>query len=90
MRYRFDSYHPLGLRLLALIEAFHARVISHRKVGRLHKGPGQILVAVLPVAAPLALAVTDLSTVYTTAVGSEITHLGKSSDVSRLEHDGQR
>ena len=90
MRYGFDSYRSMGLVFLALIETFHPRVISHRKVSRLHKSPGQILVAVLPVAAPLALAVTDLSTVYTTAVGSEITHLGKSSDVSRLEHDGQR
>jgi hypothetical protein len=54
--HRLNRYQPVGPFFLALIEALHFRVVTDGEVRRLHKGPGQILVPILGVAATLAFA----------------------------------
>lgn len=58
MRHRLARYYRIRLSAFALIEPLHRRVITNRKIRRLHKCPGQILVAVLGVPLPLAFAIT--------------------------------
>ena len=90
VRYCFDAHNRIALRFLFLIEAFDPRIKADRKVGGLHKRPGQILVAVFGVAASFTLAVADFSAPHTATVRSVIAHTGKSLDLSGLQHDGQR
>ncbi len=61
MRHRFDRHHTLSLGLLSLIETLNLGVESDRKVGRLHKRPGQILIVILGVTLAFFLAVADFS-----------------------------
>ena len=68
MRHRFDGHHTLSLGLLSLIETLNPGVEPDRKVGRLHKRPGQILIAVLGVTLAFFLAVADLLTADAAAV----------------------
>ena len=72
MRYRLDGHHTLGLSLLPLIETLNLGIEPDRKVGRLDKRPGQILVAVLGVTLAFFLAVADLLTPDTPTVRSII------------------
>ena len=90
MRHCFDGPNRVALGFLFLIEALDTRIKADRKVGRLHKRPGQILVAVFGIAAPFTLAVTDFLTPHTPTVRSIIADTGKSLDLPSLEHDGQR
>ena len=90
MRHRFDGYHNLGLGFLSLIETLNLGVELDGEVGRFDKCPGQILIAVLGVALAFFLAVADLLTADTPAVRSEVSHTGKSPDVSGLKHDRER
>src|SRR6185369_8794339 len=85
-----DAYNRVALGFLFLIDAFDLRIKADRKIGGLHKRPGQILVAVFGVAASFTLAVADLLAPHTTTVRSVITDTGKSLDLSGLQHDGQR
>ena len=80
----------LILDFFFLIEAFDLRIKSDREVGSLHKRPRQILVAVFGVAAPFTFAVADFATPHTPTVRSVIADIGKSLDVSGLQHNGQR
>ena len=89
MRHGFDGYNPIGLGLLSLIEAADLWVKPHRKVGCFHKGPGQVLVPVLGVAAPLALAIAQLFASHAATVGREVSYTGKSLYLSSLQHDGE-
>lgn len=90
MRHRFDGHHTLSLGLLSLIETLNPGVEPDRKVGRLHKRPGQILIAILGVTLAFFLAVADLLTPDTPTVRSKVSHTGKSPDVAGLQHDRER
>ncbi len=84
MRHGFDGYNPIGLGLFSLIEAADLWVKPHGKVGRLHKGPGQILIPILGIAAPFAFAVAQLFAPYSATVRSEVPDTGKSADLASL------
>src|SRR5262245_13072816 len=86
--HRFDSHNRMALGFLFLIEAFDSRIKADRKIGGLHKRPGQILVAVFGIAASFTFAVTDFLAPHTPTVRSIIADTGKSLDLSSLEHDG--
>src|SRR6202521_4812755 len=92
VRGRLECHDAVAPALLALIEALGLRAIAQREVGGLHKGPGQVLVAVLYVAFALLLAIALVPAVHTSTVGAEVTHAGKARDRPRLQHDrgGQR
>ena len=64
-----DGHNPMGTGTLALVVALDLRVVTHRKVRRLHKGPGQVLVAVLGVSTALTLAVAQVLAADASAVG---------------------
>ncbi len=81
---RFERHNPVGLIFLALIKALHARIVSDGEVRRLYKGPGQILVAVLGVAAAFALTLTSLVTIHTPALGGKLTDSCEAADITRL------
>jgi hypothetical protein len=66
--HRFDRYHGLSLGFLSLIEPTNERFIANGKIGRFHKRPTEILIAVLGVPLAFAFAVADLLTAYTPAV----------------------
>ena len=88
MRERFDG-HDLGpLLALALIEAVGCGQIADGKVGRLHKCPGQVLVAALAVPFALLLGVADPLALDAAAVGGELTNSRKSGDLPDLQCDG--
>src|SRR3990170_1170574 len=89
MRHGLDGHDPIGLGLLSLIEAADLWVKPHRKVGCFHKGPGQVLVAVLGVPAPLALAIAQLLAPHAATIGREVSDTGKSLYLSSLQHDGE-
>ena len=90
MSHCFDRQHAMALGFLSLVKPSDPRLIAHRKVGRFHKCPGQILIPVLGVALAFAFAVADLLTAYTPTVRSEVSHTAKSPDVSGLKHDRER
>ena len=90
VRHSFDAHNRVALGFLFLIEAFDPRIKTDRKVGGLHKRPGQILVAVLGVAASFTFAVADFLAYHTPTIGSVVSDTGKSLDLSGLKHDGQR
>jgi hypothetical protein len=82
VRHRLDGHHPFALGFLSLIETLNLGIEPDRKVGRLHKRPGEILVAVLGVALAFFLAIADLR--------SKVSHTGKSPYVAGLQHDRER
>src|SRR5215510_1496688 len=90
VRHRFDRHNLVALRFLFLIEALDPRIKADRKIGGLHKRPGQILVAIFGVAASFTFAVADLLAPHAPTVRSVITDASKSFDLSGLQHDGQR
>jgi len=57
-----DRDNTIAARTLALVVALDLRVVTHGKVGRFDKRPGQIAIAVLGVAPSFTLAVADLFT----------------------------
>jgi hypothetical protein len=87
--HRLDSQYTMSLGFLSLVEFLNPRMKTDREVGRFDKGPGQILIAVLGIAAAFAFAVADFLTAYTAAVGSKVSDARKSPDVAGLQHDGQ-
>src|SRR5262250_2784880 len=82
VRHRFDGHNRMALGFLFLIEAFDPRIKADRKVGGLHKSPGQILVAIFGVAASFTFAVADFLTPHTPTVRRVIADTGKSFDLS--------
>jgi hypothetical protein len=90
VRHCFDGHNRVALGFLFLIEAFDLRIKADRKIGGLHKRPGQILVAVFCIAASFTLAVADFGAPHTATVRSVIADTGKSLDLSGLQHNGQR
>jgi hypothetical protein len=89
VRHRFDRRDAVGLGFFPLVKALDVGTEPNREVGRLDIGPGQILVAVLSVAAAFFLAVTDLLTPHTPTVGGVVSYGGKPADITRLQHDRQ-
>src|ERR671919_1802434 len=90
VRHCFDGHNRVALGFLFLIEAFDPRIKADRKVGGLHKRPGQILIAVFGIAAPFTFAVADFAAADTPTVRSVIADTGKSLDLAGLQHDGER
>ena len=90
VRHRLDRHHGFGLGFLSLVETLDLGVEPDREVSRFHKCPGQILIPVLGIAAPFALAVADLLTAHTPTVRSVIADRGKSPYVPGLQHDRER
>ena len=82
MCHRFDSHNRMALGFLFLIEALDPRIKADRKVGGLHKRPGQILVAVFGIAASFTLALADFLAPHTPAVRRVIADAGKSLSIS--------
>jgi hypothetical protein len=68
MRHRFDSHNRMALRFLFLIEALDPRTKADRKIGGLHKRPGQILVAIFGIAASFTFAVADFLASHTPTI----------------------
>jgi hypothetical protein len=58
--HRFDRYHGLSLGFLSLIEPTNERFIANGKIGRFHKRPTEILIAVLGVPLAFAFAVAGV------------------------------
>ena len=61
IRHRFLGHHQMALGQLALVIAFDSRVPYRGKVRGFPERPGQIPVAILPVALPLMLATAQFS-----------------------------
>jgi hypothetical protein len=57
--HRLDGHNAIRFRPLTLIERPDLRIETHGKVGRLNKGPGQILIPSPRVADTLLLAVAE-------------------------------
>ena len=90
MRHRLNRYHAMALGLLSLIEPSDERFKANRKIGRFDKRPRQILIPVLRIAAPFAFTVRKFFTLHTPALRCKVSHLGKSPDISDLQHDRKR
>jgi hypothetical protein len=86
---RFERHHPVGPLLLVLIAPLHLGVVANGEVRRLSKGPGQLLGAVLGIAAALALSVAHLVTLHTPAIGGNLTHPLKATDIPGPQPDAQ-
>ena len=82
VRHCFDGHNRVALGFLFLIEAFDLRIKADGKVRRLHKHPGQILVAVFGIAASFTLALADFLAPPTPAVRRVIADAGKSLSIS--------
>ena len=54
-------------------------------VGRLHEGPGQILVAILFVVPAVEFTITELLSADTAGIGGIMARTGKAVDVARLQ-----
>ena len=59
-----------ALGSLALVKALGFRLKAYSKLRRLHIGPRQIGVAIFDITRAFALAIADLITVHTAAIGS--------------------
>src|SRR5215468_8719579 len=79
VRHRFDRHNLVALRFLFLIEAFDSRIKADRKIGGLHKCPGQILVAVFGVATSFSFTVADFLAPHTSTVRSVIASRSRQS-----------
>jgi len=82
--------HRMGIVKLALVVGLDAIVEAGREVGRLDKGPGEVLVAVLGVAFAPGLVVADPGAGDATAVRSVVARSGEPTDVPCLQEEGQR
>lgn len=72
MGHGLAGHYHFRLRELTVIELANLRLVPNGKVRRFHKGPRQILVAILGVALPLALAIAEFRAADTPTVGSEL------------------
>src|SRR4029077_13871466 len=90
MRHCLDRHHSMGPGLLSLIKSSDERFKANRKIGCLYKRPRQILVPVLRIATAFAFAIGKFFTLHTAAVRCKVSHLGKSPDISGLQHDRKR
>src|SRR5581483_7783196 len=85
---RLGGQHLVGPRRLAVIPSPAGLIIAPRKVGRLHKGPGQIPVAAFLVAISLLLVVAQAPRIDRAAVAGKIPVRGEPSDIPHLHRDG--
>lgn len=69
-----------ALGQLALVKTLGGRLKAQGKLRRLHRGPGQIRVAIFDIARPFALAVADLRTVHTAAIRGIVPHAGETAE----------
>ena len=90
VRQRFGRHDRIALLLFAFVKALRLRTVAQREVRRLHKGLGEIWVAILAVAFTLFLAIAHPQALHATAVRAEVTHLHESLHRTYLEHDGGR
>ena len=77
----------VGPGLLSFIEALRRRVVAPREVGRLDKGPSQILVAVLGIALPLLPAVAGVPALDAACIGGVVADIGKAPDRAGFEQN---
>lgn len=73
-----------------MIKTFGLFVKTNREVGSLNKSPSQILIAVFAVALTFLFTVAQFFTADAAAIGGEVAHLRKSTNVAGLQHDGER
>jgi hypothetical protein len=90
MSHGFAGHNGIGFSLLPLMEPLHKGIIPPRKVRRLHKRPGQILIAIFRVALAFAFPIAHLGAPHTPAVGRILADRGKAPNIPGLQHDGQR
>ncbi len=72
MGHRLDGDHSMSLGLLSVIEPANQRFKANGKVGRFHKRPTEILIAVLSIALAFALAVANLLAAHTPTVRGKV------------------
>src|ERR671919_3156517 len=84
VRHCLDGHNRVALGFLFLIEAFDPRAKADRKIRCLYKCPGQILIAVLGIAASFTFAVADFLASHPPTVRRVIADTGKSLDLSSL------
>src|SRR5215469_11526038 len=80
VRQRLGCQCAVRPALFAIVKASGLRRVTDGEVGRFHKRPGEIFVAVPGVAFTLFLAVTFPSAIHAPAVGTEVADLGKAAD----------
>jgi hypothetical protein len=90
VRDRLQGDHLMAFTLPTLIEPFDLRVKADGKVGRLHKCPSQIRIAVFGVASPFDLAVAQALALDAATVGGKISDVRKASNRPRFSHNRQR
>ena len=85
MSHRLDGQYTMSLGFLSLVEFLNPKMKPDREVRRLDKSPGQILVAVLSVAAAFAFAVADFLTADTAAVRGKVCDARESPECRRSQ-----
>jgi hypothetical protein len=87
MSERFGGDDVVGSGSLSFIEALLRRVVAPREVGRLDKGPCEILVADLGIAFPLLPAVAGVPTLDAARIGRVVADIGKAPDRAGFEQN---
>ncbi len=75
---------------LALIKSLRSRVKADGKLGRLHRGPGQIRMAIFDIARAFAFAIADFRTVHTAAIRGRVTNRGKPAHMTGFKRNRLR
>lgn len=90
MGQRLGCYDVVRFRLLPFVEPLGLRAVAQRKVRRLDKGPGEVLVAVLSVPFPF-FAIAIALTINAPRIGGKMANARESVDRASLqqEHRGQ-
>src|SRR5450830_73098 len=90
VRQRLDGHHVVRLGLLSLVEPFCLSIEAHRINSRLHKRPGEVLVAVLRIAFAFLLAIAGVDAINAARVGGKVAGASESLDRTCLQQDGRR
>ena len=86
--HRFLGDQDVAFRLLALVVALDRRAPDRPIVRSLHKGPGQVLVAVFLVALTFTFAIADFLGFHAAGIGGVVPWTGKALDGAGLQCNG--
>ena len=87
---RFGRKTCIGLSDLAVIVSSELFIIPTAQLSGFSEGPTQVAIAVFTIAIPLAFTVGQPLGWHAPTVGSKITDLWKTIDVTHFQHDSHR
>jgi hypothetical protein len=90
MGHRLPRNHQMTLGLFPLVKPLHYRTETDSKLGRFHIGSLETWVAIVDVALPLTLTITDFRAPYTPAVRGVMPHAREAANLARFQHNRLR